>query len=148
MERFSAGTLAGTGLEVADLRVLPSAVARHLLRAEGYDAGFHVGTSQIDPEVVQIRFFEQPGIQLTASLQKEIEKNYTRGALRRVGFADTGRIIYPARVRETYSQDLLASLDFSAQAFLDAINRVLSKRQSAHDMAEAMRQNMGAQPAV
>ena len=100
-----------TGLEVADLRVLPSAVARHLLRAEGYDAGFHVGVSQIDPEVVQIRFFEQPGIQLTASLQKEIEKNYTRGELRRVGFADTGRIIYPARVRETYSQDLLASLD-------------------------------------
>ena len=53
-----------TGLEVADLRVLPSAVARHLLKTEGYDAGFHVGTSQVDPEVVQIRFFEQPGIQL------------------------------------------------------------------------------------
>jgi 2-isopropylmalate synthase len=39
-------------------------------------------------------------------------------------------------------------IEASAQAFLDAINRVLSKRQSAHDVAEAMRQNMGAQPAV
>ncbi|MFL6029819.1 MAG: sugar phosphate nucleotidyltransferase [Gaiellaceae bacterium] len=103
-----------TGLEVADLRVLPAAVARHLLRSEGYEAGFHVGTSQSDPEVVQIRFFEQPGIQLSPTLQKEIEKNYTRGELRRVGFADIGRITYPARIRETYAQDLLANLDAAA----------------------------------
>ena len=100
-----------SGLEVADLRVLPSAVARHMLKAEGYDAGFHVGTSQVDPKVVQIRFFEQPGIQLSPTLQKEIEKNYTRGELRRVGFGDIGRLTYPARVRETYAQDLLGSLD-------------------------------------
>jgi mannose-1-phosphate guanylyltransferase/phosphomannomutase len=99
------------GLEVADLRVLPSAVARHMLKSEGYEAGFHVGTSQVDPEVVQIRFFEQPGIQLSPALQKEIEKNYTRGELRRVGFGDIGRITYPARIRETYAQDLLGSLD-------------------------------------
>jgi mannose-1-phosphate guanylyltransferase/phosphomannomutase len=103
-----------SGLEVADLRVLPAAVARHLLKSEGYEAGFHVGTSQSDPEVVQIRFFEQPGIQLSTSLQKEIEKNFTRGELRRVGFADIGRITYPARIRETYAQDLLASLDADA----------------------------------
>jgi mannose-1-phosphate guanylyltransferase/phosphomannomutase len=102
------------GLEVGDLRVLPSAVARHLLKAEGYEAGFHVGMSQVDPEVVQIRFFEQPGIPLSPSLQKEIEKNFTRGELRRVGFGDIGRITYPARVRETYAQDLLASLDRAA----------------------------------
>ena len=99
------------GLEVADLRVLPAAVARHLLKSEGYEVGFHVGTSQTDPEVVQIRLFEQPGIQLSPAVQKEIEKNFTRGELRRVSFADIGRITYPARVRETYAQDLLGELD-------------------------------------
>jgi mannose-1-phosphate guanylyltransferase/phosphomannomutase len=102
------------GLEVADLRVLPAAVARHLLKTEGYEAGFHVGTNQVDPEVVQIRFFEQPGIQLSPAMQKEIEKNFTRGELRRAAFGDIGGISYPARVRESYAQDLLDSLDVEA----------------------------------
>jgi mannose-1-phosphate guanylyltransferase / phosphomannomutase len=102
------------GLDVADLRALPAAVARHMLKSEGYEAGFHVGTSISDPEVVQIRFFEQPGIQLTPALQKEMEKNFTRGELRRVGFSDIGGISYPARVREAYAQDLLDGVDVEA----------------------------------
>jgi mannose-1-phosphate guanylyltransferase / phosphomannomutase len=102
------------GLEVGDLRVLPAAVARHLLKSEGYAAGVHVGTSQADPEVVQLRFFEPPGIQMTASLQKEVEKNFTRGELRRVAFGAIGGVDYPARVRETYAQDLIDGLDVDA----------------------------------
>ncbi|MEN3313352.1 MAG: mannose-phosphate guanylyltransferase / phosphomannomutase [Actinomycetota bacterium] len=106
--------LTSTGLDVADLRVLPAAVARHLLKTEGYEAGFHVGTSQSDPEVVQIKFFEQPGIQLSPAMQKEMEKNFTRGELRRASFGDIGTISYPARVRESYAQDLLDGLDVQA----------------------------------
>jgi mannose-1-phosphate guanylyltransferase/phosphomannomutase len=102
------------GLDVADLRVLPAAVARHLLKTEGFEAGIHVGTSQVDPEIVQIKFFEQPGIQLSPAMQKEIEKNFMRGELRRASFGDIGSISYPARVRESYAQDLLDSLDVEA----------------------------------
>jgi mannose-1-phosphate guanylyltransferase/phosphomannomutase len=102
------------GLDVADLRVLPAAVARHLLKTEGYEAGFHVGTSQSDPEVVKITFFEQPGIPLSEPMQKEIEKNFTRGELRRVAFDAIGTISYPARVHESYAQDLLDTLDVDA----------------------------------
>ena len=45
-----------TGVDIADLRVLPSAVNRHLLKAENFDAGVHIGVNAADPEVVSIQF--------------------------------------------------------------------------------------------
>jgi mannose-1-phosphate guanylyltransferase/phosphomannomutase len=111
IKRAMISGLNSTGVDVSDLRVLPASVSRHLLKTHGYEAGFHVGTSSVDPEVVQIRFFEQPGIQLTSALQKEIEKHFTRQELRRVAWGDVGAVTYPARVRESYAQDLLAGLD-------------------------------------
>jgi mannose-1-phosphate guanylyltransferase / phosphomannomutase len=106
--------LTAAGVNVADLRVLPAAVNRHLLKVEAYDAGVHVTTHPTEPEVVRIQFHEPPGIQLTPELQKEIEKHYSRGELRRAGFNEVGSITYPVRVRESYAQDLLDTLDREA----------------------------------
>jgi len=114
LKRAVIAGLISTGVDVADLRVIPSAVARHLLKTESYDAGVHIGTSPADAETVQIRFFEPPGIQLSAALQKEIEKHFTRHELRRVGFGQIGNVTYPARVRESYAQDLIDTLDVEA----------------------------------
>jgi mannose-1-phosphate guanylyltransferase/phosphomannomutase len=114
IKRAMIAGLNSTGVDVADLRVLPAAVNRHLLKTESFDAGFHVGVSYTDPEVVEIRFFEQPGIQLTAGMQKEIEKHFTRLELRRAAHNAVGSVTYPARVRETYAQDLLGTLDLTA----------------------------------
>jgi mannose-1-phosphate guanylyltransferase/phosphomannomutase len=110
IKRAMVSGLTSTGISVADLRVLPAPVNRHLLRTQGHDAGFHVGVSPVDPEMLQIRFYEHPGIQLTPTLQKEIEKHYTRFELRRVAPAQIGKIGYPVRVRESYAQDLLDTL--------------------------------------
>jgi len=103
-----------TGVDVADLRVLPAAISRHLLKSHGYEAGFHVGLSSTDPEAVKIQFFEHPGIEASAAFQKEIEKHFSRHELRRAGAGDVGSISYPARAREGYADDLLASLDADA----------------------------------
>ncbi len=106
--------LNSAGVDVADLRVLPSAVSRHLMKTQGYDAGIHVGVSQSDPETIRIRFFEQPGIQMTTAMEKEIEKHFNRREFRRVPFGDIGSVSYPARVREEYAHDLLSTLDTDA----------------------------------
>jgi mannose-1-phosphate guanylyltransferase/phosphomannomutase len=103
--------LNSTGVDVADLRVLPAAVGRHLLKMHGYAAGFHVGTSTADPEVVQIRFFEQPGIELPPAQQKEVEKHFFRQDFRRAPASELGDLDYPPRVGEAYAEDLLSSLD-------------------------------------
>jgi mannose-1-phosphate guanylyltransferase/phosphomannomutase len=106
--------LNSTGVGVADLRVLPAAVARHLLKSESFDAGVHVGVSPRDPEAIRIQFFEPPGIEMTASFQKEIEKHFTRQELRRMAAADVGATTYPARVRESYAHDLRTVVDDAA----------------------------------
>ena len=106
--------LNSTGVHVADLRTLPAPVGKHLLKTQGYDAAFHIGAASNDPEAVQIRLFERPGVALSSSLQKEIDKHYTRQELRRVPFGDVASITYPARARESYASDLLADLDVEA----------------------------------
>jgi mannose-1-phosphate guanylyltransferase/phosphomannomutase len=117
--------LNSTGVQVADLRTLPAPVGKHLLKTQGYDLAFHVGASTSDPEAVQIRLFERPGTALSSTMQKEIEKHFSRQELRRSPFGDVGSISYPARARESYASDLLAGLDverISRRAFRTVVS--------------------------
>ena len=114
IKRAMISGLNATGIDVADLRVSPPSVSRHVLKTQAFDGGVHVGVSHLDPEAVFVRFYEPPGILATASLQKEIERNFTRQELRRVAADGVGSVSYPARVRESYAQDLLDSLDVEA----------------------------------
>ena len=107
LKRAMISGLNSTGVDVADLRVSPPAISRHVMKTQGFAAGIHVGASGADPEVVQIRIFEQPGTLLTTALEKEIEKHFTRRELRRVAFDEIGAVSYPARVRESYAQDII-----------------------------------------
>src|SRR5947207_1474125 len=114
IKRAMISGLSSTGVDVADLRVIPAAVGRHLVKAESFAAGFHVGLSPGDPEAVRIQFFEAPGIEMSSAMQQEVEKHFTRGEIRRVASADVGTISYPARVREGYASDLLDTIDVDA----------------------------------
>ena len=44
-------------------------------------------------------------------MQKEVEKHFTRGEIRRVAASEVGGASYPARVSETYASDLLSTVD-------------------------------------
>jgi mannose-1-phosphate guanylyltransferase/phosphomannomutase len=114
VQRAIISGLTSTGVHVADLRISPAAVTRHVLRTQALQAGIHVGRSSVDPEMIEVRFFEWPGNQMTATLQKEVEKHFSRHELRRATFAEVGETTYPARVRESYAQDILDSLDADA----------------------------------
>jgi len=114
IQRAIISGLTSTGVHVADLRISPAAVTRHVLKTQALQAGIHVGRSSVDPEMIDVRFFEWPGNQMTATLQKEVEKHFSRHELRRATFAEVGETTYPARVRESYAQDILDSLDAEA----------------------------------
>ncbi len=82
-----------------------------MLKTQAFEAHVHVGAGHADPEAIFIRFYEPPGILITSSFQKEIEKNFSRQELRRVAAGGVGSVSYPARVRESYAHDLVDSLD-------------------------------------
>ncbi len=114
IKRAMISGISSTGVHVADLRVSPAAVARHLVKSEAHAAGFHVGVSPTDPEVIRIQFLEPPGVEMSAALEKEVEKHFTRGEFRRVAAGEVGGISYPARVPETYAAELLSTIDADA----------------------------------
>jgi mannose-1-phosphate guanylyltransferase/phosphomannomutase len=111
IQRAIIAGLTSTGVDVADLRISPAAVTRHVLKTQGLAAGVHVGVSSLDPEVVLVRVFEWPGNQMTDALQRDVEKHFTRQELRRATFGEVGDTTYPARVRESYAQDILDAID-------------------------------------
>jgi mannose-1-phosphate guanylyltransferase/phosphomannomutase len=107
IQRAVIAGLTSSGVHVADLRISPAAVTRHVLKTQGLAAGVHVGRSSVDPEMIEVRVFEWPGTQMSDGLRKEVEKHFSRRELRRATFADVGETTYPARVRESYAQDIL-----------------------------------------
>ncbi len=111
LKRALIAGITSAGIHVEDLRVMPSAVNRHALKAAGLSAGVHVRPSSSDPEAVQIQIFETPGIELTPELEKEIDKHFSRQEFRRASFADLGELTYPSRAAESYAADLLRTLD-------------------------------------
>jgi mannose-1-phosphate guanylyltransferase / phosphomannomutase len=114
LKRAVVSGITSTGVDVADLHVMPAAVSRHFLKSEGLGAGVHVRPSTLDPEVMQIQFFEPPGIQATPELIKEIEKHFQRQEFRRAAHDEVGQITTPTRAAETYADDLLRTLDVEA----------------------------------
>lgn len=100
-----------TGVHVADLRVLPAAVNRHVLKGGGLEAGIHVQPGGLDPEAVEIELFQPPGILASQEFLKDVEKHYQRQEFRRAAWNEVGELTFPARAAESYISDLLSMLD-------------------------------------
>ncbi|HNW36091.1 MAG TPA: nucleotidyltransferase, partial [Candidatus Ozemobacteraceae bacterium] len=103
--------LTSAGVNVADLRVMPSPVARFKPTAFRRAGGLHVGLSGSDPNQVEIRIFDAEGRELAPTNQKSIERLFNREDFRRVSMHDVGDIVFPPRVSEYYSNELLNNID-------------------------------------
>ena len=114
LKRAILSGIISTGVHVADLHVMPAAVTRHFLKSQGMGAALHVRPSSHDPELMEIQFFEAPGIQATPEFVKEIEKHFQRQEFRRAAYDEVGKITSPARAPESYVTDLIRTVDADA----------------------------------
>jgi mannose-1-phosphate guanylyltransferase/phosphomannomutase len=114
LKRAVLSGIISTGVDVADLHVMPPAVTRHFLKNEGMGAAVHVRPNGNDPEVVEIQLFEPPGMHASPEFLKEVEKHFLRQEFRRAAYDEVGKIRSPARAAEGYVADLIRTLDIAA----------------------------------
>ncbi|MBC7247775.1 MAG: NTP transferase domain-containing protein [Actinobacteria bacterium] len=103
--------LNASGIDVSDLEVSPAPVNRYAIRAERAVGGVDVRISAFDPQSIEIRFFDEQGIDIAEGKQREIEKVFNQSSFRRAFIDEIGAIVFPPRVLEMYSNSLLAGLD-------------------------------------
>lgn len=99
------------GVNAWDMGVIPMPVAQfqsNILNAHG---GLHIGRASYDPKLLEIRFFEVSGLNLSPSKEKAIEQLFYREDFRRVKIEETGTISFPYRVIECYREGLLNAIN-------------------------------------
>ncbi|MFC2015952.1 sugar phosphate nucleotidyltransferase [Chloroflexota bacterium] len=106
--------LPSAGISVEDLKSVPIPVARFYTRATEAAGCVHVRLSPFDRRVVDIRFFDASGRNLSKNAERSIERVFFREDFRRVYLDDIGLIEYAPQVAETYNRGFLDALDVDA----------------------------------
>ena len=99
------------GVTVEDLRNATTALTRHEIRSSRLAGGFHVRMADYDPEMVEIIFFDPPGVLASQATRSGVERLYGRQEFRRVTHEGVGTIVEVPRAVETYVHDLVSLVD-------------------------------------
>ncbi len=104
--------LASVGINVYDLRVVPVPVARYSVQALKVAGGFHVRKSPYDPKVMDIKFFDAEGKEISQAKEKGIENLFFREDFPRVAMEEAGEVMFPPRALEYYEEGFKRILDY------------------------------------
>ncbi len=103
--------LTSAGANVLDVRSVPIPVARYYTAQKGLAGGVHVRLSPFDQRVVDIRFFDDHGMDLDQRAEQRMERLYFRDDLRRAYLDEIGLISYSPDVMERYKEGFLEAVD-------------------------------------
>ncbi len=104
------------GINVEDINQVPIPVARYFVRSTDAIGGVHVRLSPHDPRVVDIKFFDQNGMDINKTTERKIENLFFREDFRRVYLDDLGAIevLQSTDVLGRYQEALLKVIDSPA----------------------------------
>ncbi len=106
--------LPSAGMHARDLRSVPIPVARYYTRVTDAVGAVHVRLSPFDRRVVDIRFFDGQGRNMSKNAERGIERIFFREDFRRVYLDEIGTIEYAPQVAETYTRGFLDTVDTEA----------------------------------
>jgi len=102
------------GVDVHDFRVAPIPVVRYQMGKHGAVAGGHVRRSPYDPELIDIKFFDERGMDISANREKGVERLFFREDFRRAKVEDAGRLSFPEYDVENYREGILSFINQDA----------------------------------
>jgi len=103
------------GVNVSDLEMVPIPINRYELKALKSRGGFHVRKSPFDPQVIDIKFFDYVGMDLSPGKEKQVERLFFGEDFLRAPMEDTGEISFPFyRIAEQYKEGFMHYVDGKA----------------------------------
>lgn len=112
IKRALVSGLPGTGINVWDTQAVAIPVVRHFVRSQPNTmAGIHIRLSPFDQRVVDIRFIDQNGVDLTKPTERAIERIFFREDFRRAYLDEIGEIKYAPYAIQGYTEDFLRHVD-------------------------------------
>ncbi|MGO8946838.1 MAG: sugar phosphate nucleotidyltransferase [Ktedonobacterales bacterium] len=103
--------LPSAGVNVSDLETVPLPVARYYVRTTDAAGGVHIRLSPFDPRIIDIKFFDPNGLDISKNFERKIENLYFREDFRRVYLDEIGSISYAPAVNQRYMDAFLKALD-------------------------------------
>jgi mannose-1-phosphate guanylyltransferase / phosphomannomutase len=103
--------LPSAGINVSDLETVPLPVARYYVRTTDAAGGVHIRLSPFDPRIIDIKFFDPSGLDISKNFERKIENLYFREDFRRVYLDEIGTISYAPSVNQRYIDAFLKVLD-------------------------------------
>lgn len=111
LKRAVIAGLPSAGVHVHDLQTVPIPVARFYTRTTDAASGVHVRISPFDQRVVDIRFFDSEGMNLSKHDERNIERVFFREDFRRAYMDGIGTISYAPEATELYTRAFLQNID-------------------------------------
>ncbi len=100
------------GVDVHDYGVTPLPVVRFLARSHRDErGGVHTRKSPFNAKFIDLKFFDDSGLDLSMGLEKNIESLFFREDFVRAEIEDTGQISFPIGGFDTYVDGFLKSVD-------------------------------------
>lgn len=103
-----------TGVNVHDYGVTPMPVVRFLARGGSEGGGIHTRRSPFEPKLIDLKFFDNKGLDLHPGYEKTIEKLFFREDFDRVPMDETGEMVFPIHGFEHYQNGFMSKVDAKA----------------------------------
>jgi mannose-1-phosphate guanylyltransferase / phosphomannomutase len=116
LTRAVVAALTASAVDVRDLEVTPVPVARFVTATTDAGGGVVLRTSPGDPQSVDVVFLDATGADLSPAAQRRLERVLSRQEFRRAFPGEIAEVSYPARTVDTYTSELLRTVDVGGLA--------------------------------